>query len=41
MKYSEYKHKFKVEENFSIELPFKMSDFEHQYASLKDGIFVC
>jgi len=38
MKYSEYKYKFKVEENFSIELPFKMSDFEHQYASLKDGI---
>ena len=38
MKYSEYKYKFKVEENFSIELPFKIPDFEHQYASLKDGI---
>ena len=40
MKYSKYKHKykFKVEENFSIELPFKIPDFEHQYASLKDGI---
>ena len=38
MKYSEYKYKFKVEENFSIELPFKIADFEHQYASLKDGI---
>lgn len=38
MKYSEYNYKFKVEENFSIELPFKIADFEHQYASLKDGI---
>ena len=38
MKYTKYKYKFKVEENFSIELPFKMPDFEHQYASLKDGI---
>ena len=38
MKYSEYKYKFKVEENFSIELPFKIPDFEHSYASSKDGI---
>ena len=38
MKYSKYKYKFKVEENFSIELPFKISDFVHPYASLKDGI---
>ena len=38
MKYSKYKYKFKVEENFSIELPFKIADFEHQYASLKDDI---
>ena len=38
MKYSKYKYKFKVEENFSIELPFKIPDFEHPYASLKDGI---
>ena len=38
MKYSEYKYKFKVEENFSIELPFKIPDFVHPYASLKDGI---
>ena len=38
MKYSEYKYKFKVEENFSIELPFKIPDFEHPYASSKDGI---
>ena len=38
MKYSEYKYKFKVEENFSIELPFKIPDFEHEYASSKDGI---
>ena len=38
MKYSEYKYKFKVEENFSIELPFKIPDFVHSYASLKDGI---
>ena len=38
MKYSKYKYKFKVEENFSIELPFKIPDFVHSYASLKDGI---
>ena len=38
MKYSEYKYKFKVEENFSIELPFKIQEFEHPYASSKDGI---
>ena len=38
MKYSEYKYKFKVEENFSIELPFKIADFEHDYASSKNGI---
>ena len=38
MKYSKYKYKFKVEENFSIELPFKIQDFVHPYASLKDGI---
>ena len=38
MKYSNYKYKFKVEENFSIELPFKIPDFEHPYASSKDGI---
>ena len=38
MKYSNYKYKFKVEENFSIELPFKIPDFVHPYASLKDGI---
>ena len=38
MKYSKYKYKFKVEENFSIELPFKITDFVHPYASLKDGI---
>ena len=38
MKYSEYKYKFKVEENFSIELPFKIPDFVHPYASSKDGI---
>ena len=38
MKYSEYKYKFKVEENFSIELPIRIADFEHQYASLKDGV---
>ena len=38
MKYSKYKYKFKVEENFSIELPFKIPDFAHPYASLKDGI---
>ena len=38
MKYSEYKYKFKVEENFSIELPIKTPDFEHPYASSKDGI---
>ena len=38
MKYSKYKYKFKVEENFSIELPFKIPDFVHPYASLKDGI---
>ena len=38
MKYSEYKYKFKVEEKFSIELPFKIPDFEHPYASSKDGI---
>ena len=38
MKYSKYKYKFKVEENFSIELPFKIPDFEHEYASSKDGI---
>lgn len=38
MKYSEYKYKFKVEENFSIELPFKIPDFEHPYASSKDSI---
>ena len=38
MKYSKYKYKFKVEENFSIELPFKIPDFEHPYASSKDSI---
>ena len=38
MKYSKYKYKFKVEENFSIELPFKIPDFVHPYASLKDGV---
>ena len=38
MKYSEYKYKFKVEENFSIELSFKIPDFEHPYASSKDSI---
>ena len=38
MKYTKYKYKFKVEENFSIELAFKIPDFEHQYASLKDDI---
>ena len=38
MKYSKYKYKFKVEETFSIELPFKIPDFVHPYASLKDGI---
>ena len=38
MKYSKYKYKFKVEENFSIELPFKIPDVVHPYASLKDGI---
>ena len=38
MKYSKYKYKFKVEENFSIELPIKTPDFEHPYASSKDGI---
>ena len=38
MKYSEYKYKFKVEENFSIELPFKIPDVVHPYASSKDGI---
>ena len=38
MKYSKYKYRFKVEENFSIELPFKIPDFVHPYASLKDGI---
>lgn len=38
MKYSEYKYKFKVEENFSIELPFKTPDFEHDYAESKDGV---
>ena len=38
MKYSKYKYKFKVEENFSIELPFKIPYFVHPYASLKDGI---
>lgn len=38
MKYSEYKYKFKVEENFSIELPIKIADFEHMYASSKNGI---
>ena len=38
MKYSEYNYKFKVEENFSIELPIRIADFEHQYASSKDGI---
>ena len=38
MKYSEYKYKFKVEENFSIELPFKIPDFEHEYASSKDSV---
>ena len=38
MKYSKYKYKFKVEENFSIELPFKIPDFVHPYASLKDVI---
>ena len=38
MKYSEYNYKFKVEENFSIELPYKIPDFEHPYASSKDSI---
>ena len=38
MKYSEYKYKFKVEENFSIELTFKIPDFEHEYASSKDSV---
>ena len=38
MKYTKYKYKFKVEENFSIELPFKIPDFQDQYASLKDDI---
>lgn len=38
MKYSKYNYKFKVEENFSIELPFKTSDFEHDYAESKDGV---
>ena len=38
MKYSEYKYKFKVEENFSIELTFKIPDIEHEYDSSKDGI---
>ena len=38
MKYTEYKYKFKVEENFSIKLPYKIPDFEHQYASSKDSI---
>ena len=38
MEYSEYKYKFKVEENFSIELPYKIADFEHKYASSKNGI---
>ena len=38
MKYSEYKYKFKLEENFSIELPYKIADFEHPYASSKDSI---
>lgn len=37
MKYSKYNNKFKVEENFSIE-SIRIADFEHQYASLKDGI---
>ena len=36
MKYTKYKYKFKVEENFSIELPYKIPDFEHQYASSKE-----
>lgn len=38
MKYTKYKYKFKVEENFSIKLPYKIPDFEHQYASSKDSI---
>ena len=38
MKYSEYKYKFKVEENFSIELPFNILFFVLEYASSKDGI---
>lgn len=38
MKYSEYNYKFKVEENFSIELPFKIPDFEQPYATSKNGI---
>ena len=38
MKYTKYKYKFKVEENFSIELPYKIPDFEHPYASSKDSI---
>lgn len=38
MKYSEYKYKFKVEENFSIELPIKIADFEQPYATSKNGI---
>ena len=38
MKYTEYKYKFKVEENFSIKLPYKIPDFEHPYASSKDSI---
>lgn len=38
MKYSEYKYKFKVEENFSVELPIKIADFEQPYATSKNGI---
>lgn len=38
MKYTKYKYKFKVEENFSIKLPYKIPDFEHPYASSKDSI---
>ena len=38
MKYTKYNYKFKVEENFSIKLPYKIPDFEHPYASSKDSI---
>lgn len=38
MKYTEYRYKFKIEENFSIKLPYKIADFEHDYAESKDGV---